>query len=177
MCFAIEPFCLRFFNWLKKVLLFVSWSFAIISSITFDQVTSGLLEKNHRYHTNWLGSKYKVAMSTFCMCCTLWRSKYCSICSIHVTGSLLSNFLISIFGIWWVFNPMRVYEIMINIFFVIIMSFLFLEIILWGIGVSVIISSITFYFHTQIYIFYFSEGNSSVHGTIFKETNVYPSNL
>ena len=64
-----------------------------------------LREQSHWYHTNWFGSKYKVSIRTFCVFCTLLRSKNCSICNIHVAGSLPSNFLISIFGIWWVFNP------------------------------------------------------------------------
>ena len=70
-----------------------------------DQLTFFLREKSHRYHTNWLGSKYKVSMCTFCVFCTLWRSTIFSIFCVHVTWCFPSNFLISIFGIWWVFNP------------------------------------------------------------------------
>ena len=69
-------------------------------------MTIYLWEQIHRYHKNWFGSKYKVSMQTFCVFFTLWRSKYCSICSNHDTGSLPSNFIILIFVTWWVFDLM-----------------------------------------------------------------------
>lgn len=64
-----------------------------------------LWEQNHRYHTNWLGSKYKYAMRTFYVWYISCRSKNCSFCSIHVTRSLPSNFIILIFGMLFIFKP------------------------------------------------------------------------
>lgn len=40
-----------------------------------------------------------------------------------------------------------------------------------------LVKSITFYFHTLIYIRYFNEGNSPLHETVFKGTDIYQENL
>lgn len=102
MCSTTEPFCLRFINWLKKLLLFVSSKCTINSFIKFVQVTSDLRDKIHQYYTNLLVSMQCI---TFVCVAHYVDQRATPSISIHVTRSLPLKFLILIFGIWLVLNP------------------------------------------------------------------------